>query len=117
VHWQSLLHDGLQAMRERGDLRPDADLNELSMALLIALQGGTLLGQTLRTAQPMRADATSPSPRGEDGPRVRHHGCGNRGASDQHASRYCDVVVDEGTCGGYCARSSDAELPARDLWA
>lgn len=55
VHWQSLLHDGLEAMRERGDLRPDADLDELSMALLTALQGGTLLGQTLRSAQPMRA--------------------------------------------------------------
>ncbi|WP_433618659.1 TetR/AcrR family transcriptional regulator [Dactylosporangium sp. CA-139114] len=53
--WQSLLHDGLQAMRERGDLRPDADLDELSMALLAALQGGSLLSQTLRTAEPMRA--------------------------------------------------------------
>ncbi|ONI74115.1 TetR family transcriptional regulator [Kribbella sp. ALI-6-A] len=53
--WQSLLHNGLKAMRERGDLRPDADLDELAMTLLTALQGGTLLSQTLRTAQPMRA--------------------------------------------------------------
>ena len=53
--WQSLVHDGLQAMRERGDLRPGADLDELSMALLAALQGGPLLSQTLRTAEPMRA--------------------------------------------------------------
>ncbi|MDR7275488.1 TetR/AcrR family transcriptional regulator [Catenuloplanes atrovinosus] len=53
--WQSLLHNGLRAMRDRGDLRPDADLDELSMTLLTALQGGTLLSQTLRTAAPMRA--------------------------------------------------------------
>lgn len=42
-------------MRERGDLRPDADLDELSIALITALQGGTLLGPMLRSAQPMRA--------------------------------------------------------------
>ena len=53
--WQSLVHDGLRAMRERGDLRREADLDELSMALLAALQGGSLLSQTLRTAEPMRA--------------------------------------------------------------
>lgn len=53
--WQSLLYDGLKAMRERGDLRPEADLDELAMALLTALQGGSLLSQTLRTAEPMRA--------------------------------------------------------------
>jgi TetR/AcrR family transcriptional repressor of nem operon len=53
--WRSLVHDGLRAMRERGELRPEADLEELSMALLAALQGGSLLSQTLRTAEPMRA--------------------------------------------------------------
>lgn len=53
--WQSLLHDGLRAMRERGDLRPDADLDELALVLLTALQGGTLVSQTVRTAAPMRA--------------------------------------------------------------
>ncbi|GIJ44037.1 transcriptional regulator [Virgisporangium aliadipatigenens] len=55
LRWRSLLHDGLRAMRERGDLVPGADLDELSMALLAALQGGSLLSQTLRTAEPMRA--------------------------------------------------------------
>lgn len=53
--WQSLLHNGLTAMRERGDLRTEADLDELSLALLTALQGGSLLSQTLQTAAPMRA--------------------------------------------------------------
>jgi TetR/AcrR family transcriptional repressor of nem operon len=52
---QSLLHTGLVAMRDRGDLRPEADLDELSMALLTALQGGTLLAQTMQTTAPMRA--------------------------------------------------------------
>ncbi|GAA3917201.1 TetR/AcrR family transcriptional regulator [Actinoplanes auranticolor] len=52
--WQSLLHDGLRAMRERGELRPEADLDELSMVLLTALQGGSILSQTARTAEPMR---------------------------------------------------------------
>jgi TetR/AcrR family transcriptional regulator, transcriptional repressor for nem operon len=55
LRWQSLLHEGLQAMRTRGDLKPDADLEELSLALLAALQGGNLLSQTLRNAAPLRA--------------------------------------------------------------
>lgn len=54
LRWQSVLHDGLQAMRERGDLRPETNLDELSMVLLTALQGGSLLSQTLRNAEPMR---------------------------------------------------------------
>jgi TetR/AcrR family transcriptional repressor of nem operon len=52
---QSLLHAGLSSMRDKGDLHPEADLDELSMALLTALQGGTLLGQTMHTSEPMRA--------------------------------------------------------------
>lgn len=52
---QSLLKDGLGAMREKGDLRPEADVDELSMALLTALQGGTLLGQTMQSSTPMRS--------------------------------------------------------------
>jgi TetR/AcrR family transcriptional repressor of nem operon len=55
LRWQSVLHDGLQRMQDRGELRPEADLDELAMALLSALQGGTLLGQTLQSADPMRA--------------------------------------------------------------
>jgi TetR/AcrR family transcriptional repressor of nem operon len=55
VRLQSLLLDGLRAMRDKGDLRPGADLDELSMALLTALQGGTLLGQAMQSTTPMRA--------------------------------------------------------------
>jgi TetR/AcrR family transcriptional repressor of nem operon len=55
VRLQSPLLDGLRAMRDRGDLRPEADPEELSMALLTALQGGSLLGQTMQSTTPMRA--------------------------------------------------------------
>jgi TetR/AcrR family transcriptional repressor of nem operon len=55
LRWQGLLYDGLFAMKERGELRADADLDELSLALLAALQGGNVLGQTLRDTAPLRA--------------------------------------------------------------
>jgi AcrR family transcriptional regulator len=55
LRWQGLLHSGLAAMRERGELRPDADLDELSFTLLTALQGGALMTQTLRTTRPLQA--------------------------------------------------------------
>lgn len=55
LRWQSLIRGGLGAMRDRGDLRADADLDELSMALLTALQGGILLSRTLGTTLPLRA--------------------------------------------------------------
>lgn len=45
-------------MRDRGDLRPDADPEVLSHSLVSAMQGGILLSQTLRRVQPLR-DALS----------------------------------------------------------
>ncbi|MDG4758294.1 TetR family transcriptional regulator C-terminal domain-containing protein [Micromonospora sp. WMMD710] len=59
LRWQALLLDGLNAMRDRGELRADADLGELSLVLLTALQGGALLSQTMRNTQPMRASMDS----------------------------------------------------------
>jgi AcrR family transcriptional regulator len=53
--WEGVLRDGLQAMYERGDLRPDADPGRLAMTLLAALQGGTLLTQTMRSTEPLEA--------------------------------------------------------------
>jgi hypothetical protein len=41
--WLKLFHDGLAAMRHRGDLNDDADPRHLAVALLAAHQGGTLL--------------------------------------------------------------------------
>ncbi|MEU0551013.1 TetR family transcriptional regulator [Micromonospora sp. NPDC005979] len=55
LRWQALLLDGLGAMRDRGELRAEADLDKLSLVLLTALQGGALLSQTMRNTQPMRA--------------------------------------------------------------
>jgi TetR/AcrR family transcriptional repressor of nem operon len=55
LRWKEVLEAGLGRMRERGDLRPDADVAELAYALLAALQGGTLLSQTLRDTAPLRA--------------------------------------------------------------
>ncbi len=51
--WESYLIDGLQAMRDRGDLTAEADPAELAGALMAALQGGLLLAQTTRTTRPL----------------------------------------------------------------
>jgi TetR/AcrR family transcriptional repressor of nem operon len=52
--WLALFRDGLQLMREHGDLVPEADPDTLADALLAALQGGLLLAQTLRRVDPLR---------------------------------------------------------------
>jgi TetR/AcrR family transcriptional regulator, transcriptional repressor for nem operon len=53
--WEGVLRDGLQAMYDRGDLRPDADPEKLAMTLLAALQGGMLLTRTKRATGPLEA--------------------------------------------------------------
>jgi TetR/AcrR family transcriptional regulator, transcriptional repressor for nem operon len=53
--WESLFRDGLRSMRERGELRADADPDQLATALLGALQGGMLLTQTQRDPAPLEA--------------------------------------------------------------
>ncbi|MEU5839867.1 TetR family transcriptional regulator C-terminal domain-containing protein [Streptomyces diacarni] len=55
ARWETALHEGLTTMHERGELRPDADPQELALALLAALQGGILLTQLRRDTAPMRA--------------------------------------------------------------
>lgn len=52
--WITLFRDGLTAMRDRGDLRPDTDVDALAVATLSAMQGGMLLTQTLRDASPLQ---------------------------------------------------------------
>ena len=59
ARWEQLFRHGLTLMRDRGDLRPDADPDRLSYAIMAALQGGMLLGQTARDATPLRAALTS----------------------------------------------------------
>jgi TetR/AcrR family transcriptional regulator, transcriptional repressor for nem operon len=57
--WEHLFRHGLTLMRDRGDLRADADPDQLTYALMAALQGGMLLAQTARDVTPLRAALTS----------------------------------------------------------
>jgi AcrR family transcriptional regulator len=53
--WIQLFRAGLEAMRDRGDLRPDADPRHLAVSLVAAHQGGALLTHTTGDPQPLRA--------------------------------------------------------------
>jgi len=55
LRWKDLILDGLRALRDRGELRAEADLDELALALLSALQGGVLLSQTMLQVRPLEA--------------------------------------------------------------
>ena len=52
--WQGAIRDGLFAMKARGALVDGADVDQLAMALLTALQGGLLVAKALRDAEPLR---------------------------------------------------------------
>lgn len=47
--WEDPIQRGLQAMKDRGALRSEADPAQLALGLLAALQGGLLLSQTARS--------------------------------------------------------------------
>jgi TetR/AcrR family transcriptional regulator, transcriptional repressor for nem operon len=53
--WISAISDGLQAMQDRGELRADADVPRLALALMAAAEGGLLLAKTLRDIAPLEA--------------------------------------------------------------
>ncbi|WP_158890688.1 TetR/AcrR family transcriptional regulator [Amycolatopsis anabasis] len=53
--WETWIREGLAAMRDRGELRPDADPDTLALATLASLQGGLLLTQARRTTKPLEA--------------------------------------------------------------
>lgn len=53
--WESPLLAGLRTMRDNAELRTDADIEGLSLALLSALQGGLLLSQLRRDGAPLEA--------------------------------------------------------------
>jgi TetR/AcrR family transcriptional repressor of nem operon len=46
--WEAAVRDGLQSMCDQGDLWRKADPGRLAVALLAAVQGGTLLAQLRR---------------------------------------------------------------------
>ena len=52
--WESFLTAGLQAMKERGALRPGADPKALADATMASIQGGYLLATTKKDVRPMR---------------------------------------------------------------
>ena len=54
ARWRAQFVDGLTAMQDRGELRPDADPDQLATILMAAFQGGLLLTQAARDVQPLR---------------------------------------------------------------
>lgn len=52
--WESFLTAGLQAMKDRGALRPGADPKALADATMASIQGGYLLSTTKKDERPMR---------------------------------------------------------------
>ncbi|MDX3852748.1 TetR/AcrR family transcriptional regulator [Streptomyces sp. AK02-01A] len=55
TRWQEPIRSGLHRMRERGEMRAEADPDKLSAALLAALQGGVLLTQIHRDPEQLAA--------------------------------------------------------------
>jgi len=51
--WRGAIRDGLFAMKVRGALVDDANVDQLAMALLTALQDGLLVSKALRDAEPL----------------------------------------------------------------
>ncbi len=52
--WIRLFQTGLTAMRDRGDLRPEADPRHLAVALIVAHQGGAMLTHATTDGEPLR---------------------------------------------------------------
>jgi TetR/AcrR family transcriptional regulator, transcriptional repressor for nem operon len=52
--WLELFRTGLEAMRDRGDLRADADPRHLAVSLVIAHQGGAMITHATGDAEPLR---------------------------------------------------------------
>lgn len=51
--WEQWFHVGLERMQQSGELRQDADVDELAVGLMAAVQGGYLLSQTRRDGRSM----------------------------------------------------------------
>ena len=57
--WVAELAGSLRAIRDRGELRPEADPDRLASSLLATLLGGTLLAKTMRDITPLRSAITA----------------------------------------------------------
>ena len=53
--WITAIRDGLQALQDRGELRADADVPRLALALMAAVEGGLLLAKTQRDVTALEA--------------------------------------------------------------
>lgn len=54
ARWEAAIRDGLVSMRDRGELRNDADPAYLAQGTLAALQGGLLLAKIRRHSDPVQ---------------------------------------------------------------
>ncbi|GAA2056703.1 TetR/AcrR family transcriptional regulator [Leifsonia soli] len=54
AEWERLLRSGLVAMRDRGVLRNDVDVDALALSMLASVQGGLLLSQARRDSSAVR---------------------------------------------------------------
>jgi AcrR family transcriptional regulator len=54
AEWETLLREGLAAMRDRAELRSDVDVEALAVSILAGVQGGLLLSQTRRDSSAVR---------------------------------------------------------------
>lgn len=53
AEWQSYLSAGFAVMRDNGELAAEADVDDLALTMMSALQGGLLMAQTTRSARPL----------------------------------------------------------------
>ncbi len=57
--WIGLFQAGLTAMRQRGELRPDADPRHLAVSLVVAHQGGAMVTHATGDTEPLRTAVTA----------------------------------------------------------
>jgi AcrR family transcriptional regulator len=57
--WLDMFEAGLAAMRQRGELRPQADPRHLAASLVVAHQGGAMLTHVTGDAEPLRVALTA----------------------------------------------------------
>jgi AcrR family transcriptional regulator len=57
--WLGLFQTGLTAMRQRGELRPDADPRHLATSLVIAHQGGAMITHATGDGEPLSVAVTA----------------------------------------------------------
>ncbi len=53
ARWEEMPRHGIVAMRDRGELRADADPDQLALALLVVVQGSLLLSKARRETVPL----------------------------------------------------------------